>query len=399
MKEQYMPELYLFPKLTKDPVLNGLLAVTEGEQPPKALYRQLLKFSVYQAVTGETVREYLVRRLLSHMPDYAAAPEAAACFSEDTGTVYRLFFETDWAESFQKLGLLPIPHTQGTGPRYEVQFQADIEALVKAGNAEDLYRQVQSFINRYRNEDEAKYRAFAWNSETGSLKGIKNVHAISFAHLSGLEYQKETIRKNTRAFIEGKPANNILLVGGAGTGKSSCVKASLNEFAHAGLKLVEIKRNALHTLPELMEALACRKCKYIIYIDDLSFEQADTGYLQLKVALDGQISSKAGNILVYATSNRRHLIKETWDDRDGSDIHENDTLHEKMSLSERFGIHLFFSVLSQNEYLAVIRTILEKYGYASSEELEKQAITWAIRHNGRSGRTAEQFVLSYIGGQ
>lgn len=244
----------------------------------------------------------------------------------------------------------------------------------------------------------AGYAAFRWDEETG-LVGLKHPDEISLEDLVGYEYQKEVLTRNTEAFLTGKPANNVLLVGARGTGKSSSVKGLANRYFPAGLRLVEVHKHQLRHLHKIIDALRGRSQKFIVFLDDLSFEESETEYKHLKSVIDGGIEAKPDNVLLYATSNRRHLIKENWDDRsDGQDIHSMDSVHEKISLSDRFGITLTYPTPDQNEYLRIVAAMAERHSInLPPDELRKLALRWELSHSGRSGRVAQQFIRHLMG--
>lgn len=384
--------LYLFPTVICDETIKQLL-LFRTENVSGGLYSALFEFVGRSAFTEETVREYVVRALLRNAPDYWREDVMRSYLERDMETVYELFFRTDWNAVCMAAGLLPFPRKRSGDTPGEQEYKEMVAGMVRADTAGNLSEAVISFLRRYGNEEDAMYRAFRWDS---GLSGVPRPDTVSFDDLCGLERQKETVIENTRSFLGGFPANNILLIGGGGTGKSSCVKAALNLFVGAGLKLVELSNNNLAQLPALTERLSRQKQKYIIFIDDLSFESADRNYLSLKAALDGQIEKQPDNVLIYATSNRRHLIRESWSDRDGiEDIHENDTASENLSLSGRFGIRLYFPSLIQSEYLDIIKTLFKTNRMVFTEKAGKEAMAWAAENNGKSGRTAQQFVSNY----
>ena len=237
----------------------------------------------------------------------------------------------------------------------------------------------------------AKHHVFT--VENGSLVPVKYPDPQRLSELPGYEKEREKIIANTRALLAGMPANNVLLYGDAGTGKSSAVKAIANEFAPQGLRLVEVKKNQLYQIPDLMDKLAANPLKFILFIDDLSFTANDDNFAALKAILEGSVGGRARNIAVYATSNRRHLIKETLSDRTGDDIHEADTRQELMSLSARFGLTVTF----QRPEKARFETILEELArqhhiQMPMDQLLVKAEAFALRAGGRSPRVAKQFI-------
>ena len=213
------------------------------------------------------------------------------------------------------------------------------------------------------------------------------------SQLPAYETQRKMVIDNTLALIKGRPAANCLLYGDAGTGKSSTVKAVVNEFADRGLRLIELKKAQLHELPDVMESIADNPLKFIIFIDDLSFSSDDADFGALKAVLEGSISSKASNAVIYATSNRRHLVKESFADRDGDDIHARDTREELASLSERFGLKVTFLKPDKDTYLKIVEYLAGQYGVSmDKDELFTKAEAYALRRSGRSGRAARHFV-------
>lgn len=249
--------------------------------------------------------------------------------------------------------------------------------------------------------DIATYRAFRWDAENKNIVGIRHFETIKLSDLIGYAHQKELLIGNTTAFVEKKPANNVLLVGARGTGKSSSVKALVNEFYAQGLRLVQITKPQLKTLPDLMENLRQFMSKrFIIFLDDISFEESEAEYKYLKSAIEGGVESRPENVLIYATSNRRHLIRETWRDRNenNEEIYRDDSANETISLSDRFGLIVHYYAPTQGEYLEIIRSMLSKNGVEmDSETLRLEGLRWEMSHSGRNGRTAQQFVNYYLG--
>ena len=212
---------------------------------------------------------------------------------------------------------------------------------------------------------------------------------------------KEQLIDNTEAFVQRKPANNVLLVGARGTGKSSAVKALANVYYSRGLRILQLTKPQLSHLPDIMDALRYFASKrFIIFLDDLSFEESDAEYKYLKSAIEGGVESRPENVLIYATSNRRHLIRESWRDRSESqdDVYRDDSMNETISLSDRFGLIIQYYTPDQKEYLAIIDHRLRKAGiHLTPEELRIAGVRWEMTHSGRSGRTAQQFVAHYLG--
>lgn len=241
------------------------------------------------------------------------------------------------------------------------------------------------------------YGMFARNHvfvvEDGRLVPVKHPDPQRLSELPGYEKEREKVIANTEALLDGRPANNVLLYGDAGTGKSSAIKAIANEYAARGLRLVEVKKNQLYQIPDLMDQLAANPLKFILFIDDLSFTTNDDNFAALKAILEGSVGGRAGNIAVYATSNRRHLIKETLEDRQGSDIHESDTRQELMSLAARFGLTVTFGQPDKSRFVQIVTDLAAQYGVEDDpEKLIVRAEAFAIRAGGRSPRVAKQFI-------
>ena len=237
----------------------------------------------------------------------------------------------------------------------------------------------------------AKHHVFT--VENGQLVPVKYPDPQKLSELPGYEKEREKVSANTRALLAGSPANNVLLYGDAGTGKSSTVKAIANEYAADGLRLVEVKKNQLYQIPDLMDQLAANPLKFILFIDDLSFSSNDDNFAALKAILEGSVGGRARNIAVYATSNRRHLIKETLTDRTGDDIHEADTRQELMSLSARFGLTVTFQRPEKARFETILAELAKQHGIdMPMDQLLVKAEAFAIRAGGRSPRVAKQFI-------
>jgi predicted AAA+ superfamily ATPase len=241
----------------------------------------------------------------------------------------------------------------------------------------------------------ARYQALRW--QDGQLQGINYPDPVQIEEIVGYEMPKETLIKNTEFLLAGYPALNVLLYGSRGSGKSSLVKGLLQKYHGQGLRLIEVSKSELKNLPVIIEILRDLPQKFIIFVDDLSFEEDDEAFKALKVVLEGSVTARPKNVVVYATSNRRHLVREFFDDRprpkDSDEVHNWDTVQEKLSFSDRFGLTLTFEPPNQDKYLEIVRHLASLAKVKISlEDLEFRAKQWATRHNGRSGRTARQFI-------
>ncbi len=276
--------------------------------------------------------------------------------------------------------------------------------------AEALLARVEAVLppTHPREPDWKRSFAFRWRKRAGGVSYLQPVmHAsqITLADLHNVATQKEQIERNTRQFVQGRPANNVLLTGARGTGKSSLIKACLNQFANDGLRLIEVDKADLAELPDIVDLVAGRPERFVVFCDDLSFEEGESGYKALKVALDGGVSAQSDNLLIYATSNRRHLLPERMTDNatykydENGDLHPGETVEEKISLSERFGLWLSFYPFKQDDYLDIVAHWLGSFGCNAGqiEQARAEALRFALQRGSRSGRVAWQFAKDYAG--
>ena len=279
--------------------------------------------------------------------------------------------------------------------------------LGAAKDADEIFDLVTGFYKAYGVGMFGLNKAFRFSSDAAGgihFQPINNMEKVMLDDLVGYEIQKKKLVDNTKAFVDGKKANNVLLFGDSGTGKSTSIKAIVNEFYDQGLRMIEIYKHQFKDLSNVIASIKNRNYKFIIYMDDLSFEEFEIEYKFLKAVIEGGVETKPDNILIYATSNRRHLIKETWNDRDDVEtdngMHRSDTMQEKLSLVNRFGVTINYSKPSQKEYFNIVVELARKNGVnMTDEQLCAEANKWELSHGGISGRTAQQFINYCLGQQ
>lgn len=379
----------IFQGLLQDPVVLGIQALLEcldrkakgGASPEECagayaafvaeLYRHADNFSDYlKDLVLEDVNPYIVNRLAC---DMSGSPMRESLIHE-LSVMEKLSGLTCgfWKEAVGYDGFLPSFHT--TPYDYQAIYASRMKRLSTRGYG--MF---------------AKYHVFT--VAEGKLVPVRYPDSQRLSQLSDYERERGMVAQNTLALLKGEPASNVLLYGDAGTGKSSTIKAIANEYRDQGLRLIEVKKNQLYQIPELMEALSGNPLKFILFIDDLSFSSNDSDFAALKAILEGSVSGKSQNLAVYATSNRRHLVKETLSGREGDEIHLNDTMQELMSLSARFGLVITYSKPDKDVYLSIVRHLAEEYGVEQEEAaLFLKAEAFAIRSGGRSPRVAKQFI-------
>lgn len=300
---------------------------------------------------------------------------------------------SEWIQGIAQMPISPVVwYKEQELVGVETKFATYLQDLDNWG---DAVEELAAYYRQYGSGLFAEYRALRW--QAGQFIGIRYSDPIKLSALVGYESQRDALLKNTEFLLSGEMALHVLLYGSRGSGKSSLVKSLLNEFSNRSLRLLEVAKSDLKDLPEIVEHLRGVSQKFIIFVDDLSFEEDDDAFKALKVVLEGNLTARPQNVVVYATSNRRHLIREFFVDRpapkDNEEIHAWDTMQEKLSFSDRFGLTLTFEPANQKTYLKIVQHLAAQAEInITQEDLEFQALQWATRHNGRSGRTARQFI-------
>ena len=328
--------------------------------------------------------------------------------------IFKALFEYDFTALEKELGIncFDIITNYKAVAKKETRFNKNIsekvqglsEKLEQAANVEAFYALVTAFYGAYGVGKLGLNKAFRIDHRGSEVElvPISNTELITFDDLIGYERQKRTLRENTEAFVEGRPANNVLLFGDSGTGKSSSIKALINQYYDQGLRMIEIYKHQFQDLSAIIAQIKSRNYRFVIYMDDLSFEEFETEYKYLKAIIEGGLEVRPSNILIYATSNRRHLINETWKDRNdvthNEGIYKSDTMQEKLSLVNRFGCTIYYGQPDQKEFYNIVVELAHKAGIEmSDEELCAEAKKFELNHGGVSGRTAQQFINYILG--
>lgn len=336
-------------------------------------------------------------------------------FAKGDFKIFKELFDYDFGPIEEKLGIncfsiiLNYQAIVKNGKRYNKNVSDKVRLLSarieQAADETEILTVVTDFYRAYGVGKFGLNKAFRVRDEENEVKlyPITNTDDIRLNDLVGYEIQKKKLLDNTEAFVEGRKANNVLLFGDSGTGKSTSVKAILNEYYGRGLRMIEIYKHQFEDLSSVIAQVKNRNYKFIIYMDDLSFEEFEIEYKYLKAVIEGGLETKPDNILIYATSNRRHLIRETWSDRSDiskDELHHSDTMQEKLSLVARFGITINYSAPDQKEFYEIVKGLAKRTDgiSISEEELCAQANIWEMSHGGRSGRTAQQFI-NYLAGR
>ncbi len=428
-------KLVMFRNFGEDSILNNLSKIIseadQGETPKDALVRRaygeirrLLELGTSYGFNRNLWQDYLTFLLITNENPFTLTCEKVGAsdgsvngFAKSDFGIFLRLMHYDFSKLEEYLGVdcfttvtnyRSIPKKQNMYNRNvseKVRDLSDRLSALDVDDAEGAFKILTDFYKQYGVGMFGLNRAFRIRHEEGKeleFIPINNMDRVMLSDLVGYEIQKKRLRDNTEAFVNGRRANNCLLFGDAGTGKSTSIKALINEYYDQGLRMIEIYKHEFKDLSAVISGIKNRNYRFIIYMDDLSFEDFEIEYKYLKAVIEGGLESRPENVLIYATSNRRHLIKETWNDTHDLDLekHHSDTVEEKLSLVARFGVTINFSTPAQKEYFHIVKELASRYPEItlSEEELLKEANKWEMTHGGMSGRTAQQFV-DYLSGQ
>ncbi len=426
-----MNQCILYRKLDNSELLDAMTGIMSGEQEKEtrehllAIVSGLIEMAGEKGFYGNLWHDYLAMLLVSNENYYSLACEKRGDAEGSVNEavlhdldVLRHYFDYDFTKVSQELNLPELGLVTDFKPAgaKSVQYSKRIRdcicslaaALGKAESAQEMKDLLAQFYKDYGVGMFGLHKAFRIeHDEAGELAGqtrivpIRNILHVGMKDLVGYEIAKKKLIENTEAFVAGRPANNCLLYGEAGTGKSSSIKALANEYYDKGLRIIEVSRYQFRDLNKVIEKIKNRNYRFVLYMDDLSFEENETEYKYLKAVIEGGLEKKPSNVLIYATSNRRHLIRESFHDRDGveiSDKHGGDTVQEKLSLASRFGVSIYYGAPTFEEYHTIVSELADRNGIQMEKELlKKEATRWEMNHGGLSGRTAQQFIDHLLG--
>ena len=425
-------KLILYRELGEDSILSNLTRIFRSfdschyrsEELITEIYREVKKLLDLGTTFGfdkNLWHNYLTFVLITNENSFSLTSEKVGAndgtvnhFAKNDFQVFMNLFHYDFRPIEETLGIdcfSTLLHYRAIGKKERMynknvseKVQLLSDRLAAAETVDSFYDAVVGFYRDYGVGMFGLNKAFRLDTSGDNLSfiPINNLEKVVLSDLTGYEPQKQKLINNTEAFVRGRAANNCLLYGDAGTGKSSSIKAILNQYYDRGLRMIEIYKHQFKYLSAVISHIKNRNYRFVIYMDDLSFEEFEIEYKYLKAVIEGGMETKPDNVLIYATSNRRHLIRETWSDRSDMDdeLHRSDTVQEKLSLVHRFGITINFSRPSQKEYFQIVINLARKHPEITltDEELCAQANKWELSHGGISGRTAQQFV-NYLAGQ
>ena len=371
--------LCIFRELLKDSVISSLCAYMEN--PTSSAYAEFVA-ALYNA-NGGNLGEYV--KELSFNSENVYVKTVGSGKDVPNYLYYALVSELDTLQEVAELSKETLTAS--------LDYKGFLpEFTTTKLRLREIYLHRVDNINKYGYGIYAKNRMFYVN-EQGDIVPVLHPDKTVLSDLIDYERERQIVIDNTRALLAGKPAANILLTGDAGTGKSSTIKAVANALWNEGLRIVEVRKDQLRSIPKVLNELSSNPLKFVLFIDDLSFLKDDDNFNALKAVLEGSVTAKSNNVVIYATSNRRHIIKEKFTDREGDDVHRNDTMQELISLSERFGIHVTFSKPNKETFLHIVHHLAKEYGIEMpTDELDGLAERFALERGGRSARLAKQFI-------
>lgn len=396
--------LMIYKDIKKDKIVNlikNILSEPDNFDDFAEMLSELTRMAENNGYSGNLFKSYIIHLMLKSENVFTLFCENGK--NPIDTSLYRLAQrDIEAIKSLANIDLMDLPDAKYIeGAVREVMNYTPVE---KADNdyvslPDDFtIDHVIEYHNKYGCGDVSVFKAFRYSDDKKVLTGVAHPDPITFDMLIGYETQTKTLIDNTLAFINGYSSNNVLLVGARGTGKSSSVKALVNKYFEEGLRLLEITKEQIAVLPDILKLIRPRGRKFIIFIDDLSFDENEIQYKYMKSLLEGSSEGKPDNVVFYATSNRRHLIQEKWSDRadgnsESAEIHRTDSMNEKLSLADRFGITITYPKPTPKEYISIVSGLAKSKGIEiDSEELKKQAMAWELQQKGMSGRTAKQFI-------
>lgn len=431
---QIVSKIVIYTEAPHDSILMELASICADlrehrqtrEELTKRVFRQVKQLLIVATDYGfdkNLWHDYLTFLLITNENPFSITCEKTGAnegsvnyFAKSDFKAYKELFDYNFGWIEQELGIdcfARLSDYQAIG-KPELMYNKNVsekvrqlsEKLKTAQDEEQFFTFVTDFYQCYGVGMFGLNKAFRISSQDHGQEivfhPINNMDKVMLDDLIGYEIQKKKLVENTRAFVQGRKANNVLLFGDSGTGKSTSIKAIVNEFYHQGLRMIEIYKHQFQDLSNVIAQIKNRNYRFIIYMDDLSFEEFEIEYKFLKAVIEGGVETKPENVLIYATSNRRHIIKETWSDRDDVKIqngmHQSDTMEEKLSLVNRFGVTISYSKPGQKEYFKIVTALARRAGITmDEEELCREANRWELSHGGISGRTAQQFVNYLLG--
>ena len=401
-----MDDLLIYKDIFNDPIIHKCISFTNTKENQDAFISTMLELTEVYDLHDHLFQGLLTYLLANHENVFTLSLERKKDISDslkkvvmhDLDIIYELFhYDFSFIDALYLDLFTHFPHSRPiiNSEIYDLldRLQKD---LASTSNLNEFYDILYRHYSQYGVGMYGLNKAFRYDN--GKIIPIDHIGNNTFDHLIGYDAQKKALRDNTEAFLAGKKANNVLLYGDSGTGKSSSIKALLNAYYKDGLRMVEVYKHQFIDLPKIINELQNRNYFFIIFMDDLSFEEFEVEYKYLKAVIEGGLERKPDNILIYATSNRRHLVKETWSERDSDEVNRNDAMQEKLSLVSRFGVQIMYIQPLKKQYLEIVDGLADAYHLdMDREQLHNLAIQYELRYGGYSGRNAKQFIHHLLG--